>query len=86
MMASGGASEGSIEDSCTSNAPFTAPFCLVASTVRNPETFEHFLAAVESSELEINDVTEWALAVAGPQVFEYENRSAIKILHLNLKA
>jgi protein-lysine N-methyltransferase EEF2KMT len=59
---------------------FKLPFCLLAATVRNETTYQHFLDTLGRSKLSYKDVTDWAVDNAGPQRFRYQNRGSIRIL------
>jgi protein-lysine N-methyltransferase EEF2KMT len=59
---------------------FKLPFCLLAATVRNENTYKHFLDTLDTSKLSYKDVTDWAIDTAGSQRFHYQNRGSIRIL------
>jgi predicted nicotinamide N-methyase len=56
---------------------------LIACTVRNPTTFQHFMTCLSQKlHLRYTDVTKWANDCIQEQKFHYDNRSAIRVLRL----
>ena len=60
------------------------PLAIVASTIRNEDTFKHFLSVLQASAvLAYEDVTDWASRVAVPVAsFYIPNKESIKIIKI----
>lgn len=72
-----------LQGPCNSKEP---PFALIACTVRDLVTYEHFIGTLHSCpQLQAIDVTLWARDLAGEQIFYYEGRESIRILRITCK-
>ena len=63
------------------------PFALIAATVRNSITYEHFINEISNSKcLNYRNITDWAVSTAGPQIWSYDNRHLIQLILVTPKS
>jgi predicted nicotinamide N-methyase len=56
------------------------PYALVASTLRNEETFQCFQAALRESNMIVDDITEWAVSAAGQSNYFYQSDVSVEVI------
>lgn len=56
------------------------PYAIVASTLRNEDTFQCFLAALEESCMLIDDITEWTAPTASQRSVFYQSDVSVEVI------